>query len=111
MAICSIFWILDIINWRCQHEEMQSKYAYLSNVGQDIVSIKPLIVEVEVCVSPGRDAISWSQSIATGETLHEKLVIKQFAQFKDGIWAGDNPALGTTNPENDSAIMKEAEER
>jgi len=41
MEISSTFWLPDMTNrWR-QQAEMHSKYANLSNVACDIVSIKP----------------------------------------------------------------------
>jgi len=36
-----------------------------------------------------------------GNTLPEKVVVRQFAQANNGILAGDDPALDTGNTEND----------
>jgi len=67
-------------------------------------------VGVEASFSLGRDVIGWRQSKTTGETLREKVVVRQFARANDGILAGTDPELDTTNTENDSEIKKEAEE-
>jgi len=47
----------------------------------------------------------------TGETLREKVVVRQFARANTGILAGTDPELDTTNTENDSEMKQEAEER
>jgi len=111
MEISSTFWLLDIIDWWRQQEETHSKYADLSNVARDIFSIIPHGVRVEASFSLGRDVIGWRQSKTTGETLREKVVVRQFAQANNGILAGTVPELDTTNTENDSEMKKEAEER
>jgi len=80
-------------------------------VGRDIFSIIPHGVGVEASLFLGRDDIGWRQSKTTGETLREKVVGRQFAWGNDVIWAGADPELDTMNPENDSEIQKEAEER
>jgi len=66
---------------------------------------------VEASFSLGRDVIGWRQSKTTGETLWEKVVLKQFAQGNNGILAGDYTALDTTETENDLELKKEVEER
>jgi len=90
---------------------MHSKYNDLSNVAQDIFSIIPHGVGVEASFSLGRDIIGWRQSKTTGETLREKVVVRQFAQANIWILAGADPDLDTMNTENDSEMKKEAEER
>jgi len=76
MEISSTFWIPDIANWWRQQEETHSKYADLSNVARNIFSIIPHGIGVEASSSVGRDVIGWRQSKTTGETLHEKVVIR-----------------------------------
>jgi len=111
MEICSPFWIPDITDWWRQQEEKHSKYADLSNVARDIFSIIPHAVGVEASFSLGRDVNGWRQSKTTGETLCEKVVVRQFARANNCISAGTDLDLDTTNTENDSEMKKEAEER
>jgi len=111
MEISSTFWIPDITNWWRQQEETHSKYADLSNVARDIFSIIPHGVGVEASFSLGQDVIGGRQSKTTGETLREKVFLRQFARANTGILAGTDPELDTTNTENDSEMKKEAEER
>jgi len=80
-------------------------------VVHDIFSIIPHGVGVEASCSHGRDVIAWRQSKTTSETLHEKLVVRQFAPGNNGILAGTDPELDNANTENDSEMKKEAEER
>ena len=111
MKISSTFWIPDITNrWR-QQEETRSKYADLSNVAHNIFCIIQYAVGVEVSFTLGRDAIGWRQSKTTGETLHKKVVIRQFAQANNRIMAGTDPERDTMNTGNDSKMKKEALER
>jgi hypothetical protein len=79
MEISSTLWILDITDWWRQQEETHSKNADLSNVAGVIFSIIPLGVGVEASFSLGRNFIGWRQSQTTGETLREKVVVRQFA--------------------------------
>jgi hypothetical protein len=111
MEFSSTFWIPDITDWWRQQEETHSKYADLSNVARDIFSIIPHGVGVEVSFSLGQDVIGWRQSKTTGETLREKVVVRQFARANHGILAGTDPELDNANTENDSEMKKEAEER
>jgi len=111
MEISSTFWIPDITDWWRQQEETHSKYADLSNVARDIFSIIPHGVWVEASFSLGRDVIGWRQSKTTGETLGEKVVVRQFARANNGILAGTDPELDTKNTENDLEMKKEVEER
>jgi len=109
MEISSTFWIPDITDWWRQQEETHSKYADLSNVARDIFSIIPHGVRVEARLSLGRDVIGRRQSKTTGETLGERVVVRQFARANNGILAGTDPELDIMNTENDSEMIKEAE--
>jgi len=80
-------------------------------VVRDIFSIIPHGVGVEASCSLDRDVIVWRQSKTTGETLREKVVVRQFARANNWILAGTDPELDTTNTGNDSEMKKEAEER
>jgi len=111
MEISSTFWIPDITDWWCQQEEIHSKYANLSNVARDIFCIIPHGVRVEASFSLGRDFTGWRQSKTTGETHREKVIVRQFVRANNGILAGTDPVLDTTNTENDSEMKKEVEER
>jgi hypothetical protein len=55
--------------------------------------------------------IGWRQSKTTGDTLCEKIVVRQFARATNGILAGDNLESDMTNTGNDSEMKKEAEDR
>jgi len=107
MEISSTYWILDITDRLRQQKETHSKYADLSNVAHDISSIIPPGVRVEACLSLWRDAIGCSQSKTTGETFRHKVVVRKIAKANNRILAGDDPALDTTNTENDSEITQE----
>jgi len=111
MEISSTSWIPDITDWWRQQEETHSKYADLSNVARDICCIIPHSVGVEASFSLGRDVIEWRQSKTTGETLREKVVVRQFARANNGMLAGTNRELDTPHTENNSEMKKEAEER
>ena len=110
MEIKSRFSIPDITDWWCQQEETHSKYADLSSVACDIFCIIPHGVGVEASFSLGLDVIGWRQSKPTGETLHEKVIVRQSARANNGILAGTDPELDTTNTQNDSEMKNEAEE-
>ena len=47
----------------------------------------------------------------TGETLREKVVVRQFPRANNGILAGTDRELDTPHTENDSEMKKEAEQR
>jgi hypothetical protein len=79
MEISSTFCIPNITVWWRQQEETHSQYADLSNVGRDIFSIIPHGVGVEASFSLGQDVIGWRQSKTTGETVLEKVILRQFA--------------------------------
>ena len=110
MEISRTFWSPDITDWCRQQEEMHSKYADLSNATCDIFSIIPHGARVEARFSLGRDVIGWRQSKATGKTLRENVIIRQFAQAHNGILAGADAEMDTLNTENDTEMKKEAEE-
>jgi len=90
---------------------MQLKYTDLSIVECNIFSIIPHGVGVEASFSLGRDLIGWRQSKTPGETLREKVVLRQFARGNNGILAGADLLLDNMNTENDLEMKKEAEER
>jgi hypothetical protein len=110
MEIRSTFWIPDITNWQRQQEQKYSKYADFSNVARDIFFIIPHGVRGEASVSLGRDVIGWEHSETSGNTLREKVVIRQLAQANHWILAGDDPELDMTNTENHSEVKKEVQE-
>jgi len=111
MAISSTFWIPDISDrWR-QPEETYSKYADLSNVVHDILSIIPYGVRVEASFSLGRDVIGSKQSKPTGETLREIVFVRLFTRANKGILAGYHRVTNTMNTENDSEMKAEVDER
>jgi hypothetical protein len=66
---------------------------------------------VEARFSQSRDVIGWGQSTTTGQTLRDKVVVKQFAQANFGIVSGTDPELDTTNEAKDSKRKQDAEER
>ena len=111
MEIGNIFWSPDITDWWRQQEETHSNYADLSNVARDIFSIIPHGVGVEASFSLGRDVIGWRQSKTTGETLREKVVVRQFARANSGLLAGDDPVLHPDSTDNDMEMKREAEEK
>jgi hypothetical protein len=111
MEISSTSWIPALTDWWRQQEETHSNYADLRNVARDRFSIIPHGVGVEASVSLGRDVIGWRQSKTTGETHRAKVVVGQFAGANNGMLAGTDPELDTTNTEHDSEMKKEAEER
>jgi len=110
MEISSTFWLLDITDWWRQQEETHTQYADLSNAARDNFSIILHGVGVEASLSLGRDVIGSRQSKTTGETLCEKVVVRQFARANNGILACADSVLDTMKTENDSEMKKEAEE-
>jgi len=111
MEICSTLWLPDITDWWRQQDETHSKYANLSNVARDILSVIPHSVGVETSFSLGRDVIGWRQSKTTGETLRKKVVLRQFARGNSGLLAGDDPLLDHDSTDNDMEMKREAEEK
>jgi len=111
MEISRTFWLPDITDWWQQQEETHSMFADLSNVACDIFSIIPHGVGVEASFSLGRDVIGWRQSKTTGETLREKVVVRQFARANNGLLAGDDPVLDSNSTDNAMEMKREAEEK
>jgi len=111
METCSKFWIPDITEWWHQPEDSNSKYTDLSIVARDTFSIIPHGAAVEGSFSLGREVIGWRQSNTTGKTLPQKVILTLFGRANNRILAGDDPALATTNTENDSEMKWVAEER
>jgi len=111
MEISGTFWIPDITDWWRQQEETHSKYADLSNVARDIFPIIPHGAGVEASFSHGRDVIGWRQSKTTGQTLREKVIVRQFARANNGILAATDPEFDTINTQNYLEMKKEAQER
>lgn len=111
MQIGRTFLLRNITDRWHQQEEMNSKYAFHSNVARDVFCIIPPAVVVEARCSLGGEVISKRQSTTTSETLHRKVVIKQCARANNGMLAGDDLALDIRNTENDLEMQKEGEER
>jgi hypothetical protein len=91
MGIGRTLWIRDIPDWWPQQEETNSKYANLSNLPPDIISIIPHVVGVEASFSLGLHVISWRQSKTIRKTLHEKVIVRQVARANNGILARTDP--------------------
>jgi len=107
MVISSTFWVSDTTDWWHQQETTDSKDTDLSNVARDIFSIIPPAVRVEASCAIGRDVINWWLLKTTGETLRETVFVWQFALANIEIVAGDDdPALNTTNTENNLEIKR-----
>jgi len=110
MGISRTFWLPDIIDWWRQQEAMHTKYADLLNAARYILSIIPHGVGVEDSSSHRRDVIGWRQSITTGGTLREKVVLRWFAQADNRILAGNDPVLDSNSPDNVMEMKREVEE-
>jgi len=110
IEISNTFSISDITDWWRQQGETHSKYADYSNVAHNTFSIIPPGVGVEASFSIGRDVIGRRQSETTGETVHEKVIVRHIAQANNGLLAGADPEFHTTNTENDFEIKKDEEE-
>jgi len=111
MEINNTFWIPDITDWWRQQKETPSKHIDTSILALDTFSIIPHGVGVDACFFLGQDIIGWRQSKSTGKTLGEKVVVSQFTWANNGLFAGADPELDTTNTENDTEMKKETEER
>ena len=107
--ISSPFWIPAIMEWWCQQEGTYSKYANLSNIACDKFSIILPGVRVEASFSLQQHVNSWRKTKYTGETLHEIIVVMQFAQAHNGLLSSNDPALDTKNTDNDSQMKREVE--
>jgi len=66
---------------------------------------------MEASISLRQDIISWRQSITTGKTFRDKVVVRQFTWANHKILAGADPELDSANRENVSQMNNEAEER
>jgi len=66
---------------------------------------------VEDSFSLAQDVIGWRQSKTTGETLREKVVVKQFAWANNTSLAGDNLVLDSTSADDDMEMNKEVEQK
>jgi len=111
MEISSIFWLPDITDWWRHQEETYSKYPDLSNVARDLFSIIPHGVGVEASFSLGGDVMGWRQLKTTGKTLHETVVVRQYARANSRLLAGDDPVLVPNSTENDMELKREVEEK
>jgi hypothetical protein len=109
MEISRTFWLLDITNWWWQQDAMHLKYADLSNVVCDIISIIPYGVGVEARFSLVQDVIGWKQSNTTGETPRKKVVVRQFAQANNRLLSPDDPVLDSTSAKYDLEMNREAQ--
>jgi hypothetical protein len=101
MEISSTFWLSDIINWWRQRKETHTKYANLSNVARDILSIIPHRVGVGAHLSLRRDVLGRRPSKTTSETLPIRVVERQFARANSGLLAGNDPVLDPDSTDND----------
>jgi hypothetical protein len=110
MEISCTFWLTDITDWWRQQEEKQTKYADPSNGARDIFSIIPHGVGVEASSSLQQNVIGWRQWKTTGETLREKVEVRQFARSSSGSLAGDDPVLDSDSTDNNREMNREAEE-
>jgi len=108
MEISSTFWIPDITNWWQQQEEMHSKYANLSKVACDILSIIRHGVTVGAKISLWQYVVGWRRSKTQGETVREKVVVRQFVWAYHWTLAGTDPELDTTITENGLEMKKVA---
>jgi hypothetical protein len=76
----------------------------------NILSIIPHGFVVEANFSLGQDVIARRQSKSTAETLHQKVVVRQFAQANIGILASAYQALDTVNTESNSEMKQDVED-
>jgi hypothetical protein len=83
---------------------MHSKCGDLFNVPCDIHIIIPDSVEVEASLSLGQDVIGWGQLICIGQTLGDKVVIRQCAVADNVNLAGNDPELDTMNNKKESDL-------
>jgi len=111
MEIGSTFWLPDITDWWQQQEERHSKYADVSNLSCEIISIIPHGVGVEASYSLAGDVIGCKQSKTKGETLSDEVVVRQFARANNGFMAGDDAELDSTCADNDMEMKRVAEQK
>jgi len=111
MVISSTFWLLDITDWWCQWEGTYTKYANLSNVAWDIFSIIAHGIWLVARFFFERNAISWKQWNPTSKTLHENVIVRQFARADTGTLGGSDLAMDTMETEYNLELNREAKER
>jgi len=111
VEIGSTFWLPDITDLWHQQEETHSKYNDSSNVALDIFPILSHGLSVEPSFALGRDVIWWRQSKTTQETLRKQVVVRLSIRVNNGILAGDDAVLDTTQAGNDIELKRDAEER
>jgi hypothetical protein len=111
MEVSSSFWILDITDWCHQDEETHGMYNNLSNVVHEIFLIIPYGVGVQARFSLGQDDIGRRESTPTAETVLEKAHQSPFDRVQIGMLAASDLTFVTTNPENDSEMKPQVEER
>jgi len=90
MKLSRTFWLPDITDWWQRQEETHSTYADPSNVAREIFPIIRHGDGVEARFSLAQDMIGWRQSKATGETLREKVIVRQLASSINRLLAGDD---------------------
>jgi hypothetical protein len=66
---------------------------------------------VEASVSLVRDVVRWRQLKTTGETLGEKVIVRQFGQANHRLLAGDDPVMHSTSLDNDMEMKRQAERK
>jgi len=54
--------------------------------------------------------IGWRPSKTTGETLRDKVVVRQFAEANSGLLAGNYPVLVPNGIDNDMELTRDAKE-
>jgi len=86
IEIGSIFWFPNITDWWHQQDEIHSKYADLSDVACDIISMIQQDVAVEAGCSVWGDVIGWRLLKTIREKLRKKVVLRQYADANDRIW-------------------------
>ena len=70
----------------------------------DIFSIIADGARVEASFPLGQVVTGWRESKTTGEIICEDVIVRQFPRADNGISAGADPELNTTNTENDSEM-------
>jgi len=83
----------------------------LPNVARDEFSTIHHGVGVEARFSHRRDVFRWRQPNTTGESVPEKVVVRQFARANSGLLAGDDPVLDPTSTDNNMEMNREAEQQ
>ena len=110
MDISSTFLNTDLMAWFHPQEEMHTKYIIVWNMARAIFTIIPHAVRAVACFSVGRNMMRWRQSTTTGETLREKVVVRQFALTNNSLLTGDNLPVDTMNTDNGLETKREVEQ-